>query len=183
MLGDVSSHGFSAALIMALVMAAAGIHAGLVHSPDETLVALHDSLGSELASTEMHFSVFYGILDPGRKQLSYSNAGHQHAFRIPHNGKPERLETTSPPLGLAPASAISRRMVPWVPRGDLLCLWTDGLVDARDGAGAFTEESLLQEIVARRTDSPASIVEAIFREASLVSARPVDDRTLLILRI
>ncbi len=183
MLGDVSSHGFSAALIMALVLAAAGIHAGLVHSPDEALIALHDSLGDELATTEMHVSVFYGILDPERRRLSYSNAGHQHAFRIPQDGKPERLDSTSPPLGLAPVSAIARRVVPWTPNGDLLCLWTDGLVDSRDGAGAFSEETLLQEIVARRNDPPAAIVEAIFREAALVSTRPVDDRTLLILRI
>lgn len=183
MLGDVSSHGFSAALIMALVMAAAGIHAGLVHSPDETLVALHDSLGGELASTEMHFSVFYGILDPARRRLTYSNAGHQHAFRVPLTGEPERLESTSPPLGLAPAAAIGRREVAWVPKADLLCLWTDGLVDARDGAEAFTEESLLREIVARRSETPAAIVEAIFSEANRVSSRPVDDRTLLVLRI
>lgn len=183
MLGDVSSHGFSAALIMALVMAAAGIHAGLVHSPDETLIALHDSLGSELVSTEMHFSVFYGILDPTRRRLSYANAGHQHAFRVPLDGDPERLDSTSPPLGLAPASAITRRVVPWVPKADLLCLWTDGLVDARNGAESFTEDTLLREIVSRRTESPAAIVDAIFRQASLVAPRPVDDRTLLILRI
>ncbi len=38
MLGDVSSHGFSAALVMALVMSAGGIHAGSSNTPDETLV-------------------------------------------------------------------------------------------------------------------------------------------------
>jgi serine phosphatase RsbU (regulator of sigma subunit) len=73
--------------------------------------------------------------------------------------------------------------VAWVPKADLLCLWTDGLVDARDGAEAFTEESLLREIVARRSETPAAIVEAIFSEANRVSSRPVDDRTLLVLRI
>ena len=45
MLGDVSSHGFSAALVMALVMSAAGIHAGAGNTPDETLAALLESLG------------------------------------------------------------------------------------------------------------------------------------------
>ncbi|MBW8773100.1 MAG: GAF domain-containing protein, partial [Gemmatimonadetes bacterium] len=43
MLGDVSSHGFSAALVQAMVMAAAGIHAAAVNSPDETLSLLHES--------------------------------------------------------------------------------------------------------------------------------------------
>ena len=64
MLGDVASHGFSAALVMALVMSAAGIHAATSTTPDETSAALLDSLSTELARTEMHFSVFYGVLDP-----------------------------------------------------------------------------------------------------------------------
>ncbi len=183
MLGDVSSHGFAAALIMALVMAAAGIHAELMHSPDETLVALHESLAAELASTEMHFSVFYGILDPARRRLTYANAGHHHAFRVPRHGPPERLDSTSPPLGLTTAAAIARREVAWEPGSDLLCLWTDGLVDARDGSEAFTEAGLLEAIALRRTEAPADIVAAIFREADLISLPPVDDRTLLILRI
>jgi sigma-B regulation protein RsbU (phosphoserine phosphatase) len=183
MLGDVSSHGFSAALIMALVMSAAGIHAGVMNSPDETLIALLDSLGGELASTEMFFSVFYGVLDPERGRLAYSNAGHQHAFRIPMEGEPERLASTSPPLGLAPVSSISRRVVPWSPRGDLLCLWTDGLVDSRNGGAGFTEETLLQAICARRDQPPEAIVEAVFNQAKLASPRAIDDRTLLILRI
>ena len=83
MLGDVASHGFSAALVMALVMSAAGIHAAAETTPDETLTALLDSLATELAKTEMHFSVFYGVLDPTGRRLTYASAGHPHAFRIP----------------------------------------------------------------------------------------------------
>jgi sigma-B regulation protein RsbU (phosphoserine phosphatase) len=154
-----------------------------MNSPDETLIALLDSLGGELASTEMFFSVFYGVLDPERGRLAYSNAGHQHAFRIPMEGEPERLASTSPPLGLAPVSSISRRVVPWSPRGDLLCLWTDGLVDSRNGGAGFTEETLLQAICARRDQPPEAIVEAVFNQAKLASPRAIDDRTLLILRI
>ena len=30
---------------------------------------------------------------------------------------------------------IQRRQVPWTPGDDLLALWTDGLVDARNEAG------------------------------------------------
>jgi len=184
MLGDVSSHGFSAALVMALVMSAAGIHAGAESTPDETLTALLGSLEKELASTEMFLSVFYGVLDPRNRRLTYANAGHQHAFRVPLEGEPQRLSTTAPPLGLSANSSIERRQISWVPRSDLLCLWTDGLVDARsDGGSAFTEERLLAEICHRRTEPVQSIVSAIFREADAFSPHPADDRTLLVLRI
>jgi sigma-B regulation protein RsbU (phosphoserine phosphatase) len=184
MLGDVASHGFSAALVMALVMSAAGIHAAASVTPDEALTALLDSLGPELASTEMYFSVFYGVLDPLTGRLSYSNAGHPYAFRVPRFGDPERLEATAPPLGLATAGSIQRRQVPWSIDHDLLVLWTDGLVDARNAAGeAFGEQRLLDAVCSRRTEPPESIVRAVLEEAEAFGAEPADDRTLLIMRI
>jgi phosphoserine phosphatase RsbU/P len=184
MLGDVASHGFSAALVMALVMSAAGIHAAAAVTPDETLGALLDSLSTELGTTEMYFSVFYGVLDPLAGRLSYANAGHPYAFRVPRFGEPERLEATAPPLGLAAAGSIQRRQVPWSIRHDLLVLWTDGLVDARNEAGEpFGDQRLLAEVCARRTEPPEAIVRAVLQEAEAFGARPVDDRTLLVLRI
>ena len=184
MVGDVASHGFSAALVMALVMSAAGIHAAAAVTPDETLSALLDSLSTELVTTEMYFSVFYGVLDPLAGRLSYANAGHPYAFRIPRFGEPERLEATAPPLGLAAAGSIQRRQVPWNIRHDLLVLWTDGLVDARNEAGEpFGEQRLLAEVCARRSETPEAIVSAVLAEAEAFGSKPVDDRTLLVLRI
>jgi phosphoserine phosphatase RsbU/P len=185
MLGDVASHGFSAALVMALVMSAAGIHAAASVTPDETLTALLDSLTTELAETEMYFTIFYGVIDPLSGRLSYANAGHPYAYRVPRFGEPERLEATAPPLGLAGTGTISRRQVPWSVDSDLLCLWTDGLVDARNAAGErFGEQRLLQGICARRGESPDAIVSAVLAEAdAFATAAPTDDRTLLILRM
>ena len=182
MLGDVSSHGFSAALVMALVMSAAGIHAGGGSTPDEVLASMLESLEDELASTEMFLSVFYGVLDPRNGRLIYANAGHPHAFRVPRTGDPERLPTTAPPLGLSATASIQRNQVSWVPGEDLLCLWTDGLVDQGTGSG-LNEERLLAEIVRRRTESPDSIVRAVFTEADKATVHPADDRTLLVMRI
>ena len=66
----------------------------------------------------------------------------------------------------------------------MLCLWTDGLVDARAADGTvFSEERLLHEICRRRTLAPEAIVQAVFREADLFMPDPTDDRSLLILRI
>ena len=183
MMGDVSSHGYSAALIAALVMAAAGIHAAASLTPDETLAALQESLATELATTEMFFSVFYGVLDPLTRRLSYANAGHQHAFRVPRIGMPERLETTAPPLGLGPPGAIHRKQLPWTFGTDLLVLWTDGLVDARNDAGEpFGETRLLDRVCAMRSETPEAIVRGVLEEAEAFGSRPIDDRTILVMR-
>jgi phosphoserine phosphatase RsbU/P len=184
MLGDVASHGFSAALVMALVMSAAGIHAAASVTPDETLTALLDSLSTELAETEMYFSVFYGVLDPLTGRLAYASAGHPYAFRVPRFGDPERLDATAPPLGLATVGSIQRRQVPWNVGHDLLVLWTDGLVDARNESGdAFGEQRLLEQVCALRDQSPETIVQAVLAQADAFGSRPTDDRTLLVLRI
>lgn len=183
MLGDVSSHGFSAALVMALVLSAAGVHASAPITPDETLAAMLEGLSGELARTEMYLTVFYGVLDRARCQLIYANAGHPHAFRIGPAGS-ERLGATAPPLGLAGVGDIQRRVVEWDVANDLLCLWTDGLEDARNAAGEKFGEGRVLEIVSRLHDeTPETIVDAVLGEAGAFAAGHGDDRTMLVLRL
>lgn len=182
MLGDISSHGFSAALVMALVLSAAGIHAGAASTPDETLAALLESLAGELTRTEMYLSVFYGVIDPKTARLCYANAGHPHAFRINAAGQ-TRLEATAPPLGLATSESIRRELIDWA-LDDLLCLWTDGLVDARSATGeAFGEPRLLATLSRLRESAPDDIVAAVMDEVNAFAGPGGDDRTLLVLRL
>src|SRR2546426_4357195 len=82
MIGDVSSHGFGAALIMALAMAASGIHAETAESPHEALRRLEMSLAEELAETEMFLTLCYAVADPANGTLTFANAGHPHAFLV-----------------------------------------------------------------------------------------------------
>ena len=70
MIGDVSSHGYRAALIMALAMSASAIHAQSTLDPGAMLHALLESLSDELSSTEMFITVFYGVVD---KQAGYAD--------------------------------------------------------------------------------------------------------------
>lgn len=182
MLGDVSSHGFSAALIMALVVSAAGIHAAASFTPDETLAALLESLAPELTRTEMYLTVFYGVLDPGAASLTFANAGHAHAFRI-RRDLAERLGATAPPLGLAGAG-IGRRQVPWSREDDVLCLWTDGLQEARSADGVpFGEERVVASLQRLAASDPEDIVAGVMAEVDAYAPRRGDDRTLLVLRL
>jgi len=184
MLGDVSSHGFGAALVQAMVIAAAGIHAGGSATPNETLERLLHSIEADLASTEMYLTVFYGVLDPRARQLSYASAGHPHAWRIPGSGPPDRLEATAPPLGLSAKGNIELSQVPWVMGEDLLCLCSDGLLDARDAEGeSFGADRLLEGIAKRRQQPAEEIVSALIAELNAFAPHPADDITLLVLRI
>ena len=184
MLGDVASHGLSAALIAAEVLAAAGIHANSTTPPDEMLTLLRDSLAAELEKTEMYLSIFYGILDPTAGRLVYASAGHPHAFRVPRDGAAERLEPTAPPLGLVDAGRFARKMVPWQFSTDLLVLFTDGLQDHAAPSGErFGEARILARVEADRRREPQVIVDRVFHELAEFGEGTTDDRTLLVLRM
>jgi sigma-B regulation protein RsbU (phosphoserine phosphatase) len=180
MFGDVSSHGFAAALIMALVLAAAGIHAATSEGPEEVLRRLRESVASELEETEMHLSMFYGVADRDARRLRYANAGHPHAFRLDKNGAARRLEATLPPLGLAPHQRITAAEVPWK-KGDLLLLFSDGMLEGRSaGGGRIAEHELVQIAVTLRQRPAQAIVQAVLERAGTGPA--ADDRTILVLK-
>jgi sigma-B regulation protein RsbU (phosphoserine phosphatase) len=190
MVGDVSSHGISAALVMALILSAAGIHLASARGPAEALSKLRGSLLGKLSETEMYASVCYAVVDRRAGTLTFANLGHPHAFLLrgggeaPHTASvPLRLEATAPPLGLGRGAPIGQQTVPWNDRSDLLCLWTDGLVDtaAPDGS-RFGEERLLQQIAALRAHPPQEIVDRVIAEVERVGTPPADDRTLLVMR-
>lgn len=182
MIGDVSSHGFSAALIMALTMSAIAIYAQESGPPAGVLRGVHDALIKELESTEMYLTLFYGVLDPAAGRLVYANAGHPHAFHVAEDGTCTRLGATSPPLGIAPADSFGEAEVSWGGGRDLVCLLTDGLTDVYpdrgDGPG---EQSLIGEVI-RIRDRPLDEILDVLFSAPKTEGIPSDDRTALLVR-
>ena len=184
MIGDVSSHGYRAALIMALAMSATAIHAQGSSDPAATLAAVLRSLREELTSTEMFISTFYAVVDPWRGELHYANAGHPHAFVLGEDGTLERLPAGAPPLGmvdLAPPAAVR----PWAAEHDLLLLFTDGVSDARDHDGArLGEAPVLDAAAAARAGGPDAVAARIFDalDAHTGDAPLRDDVTVVVVR-
>ncbi|MEJ7812926.1 MAG: GAF domain-containing SpoIIE family protein phosphatase [Gemmatimonadaceae bacterium] len=183
MIADVSSHGYRAALIMALAMSASAIHAQAMTDPGATLAALLASLREELLTTEMFISVFYGVVDTASGTLQFANCGHPHAFLLHPSGAPSRLEATAPPLGLVeePPGAATRA---WGAE-DTLLLFTDGVTDATDRLGArYGEEPVLEIASAHRHEDPQTLLARIFAGVSEFAADTVqrDDQTCVLLR-
>lgn len=184
MVGDVSGHGYRAALIMALAMSASAIHAQSARDPGEMLSMLLGTLREELSTTEMYISIFFGVIDHAAGRLRFANTGHPHAFVIEKNGTARRLNADSPPLGLSDQVPGAESM-PWRKGEDILVLFTDGIVDSRNAAGdRIGEQPVLDVIVGNRAMSPSAIVDSVFALLSAHSgdAPSPDDLTLLVLR-
>lgn len=184
MIGDVSGHGYRAALIMALAMSAAAIHAQNAADPGQMLSMLLGTLREELATTEMFISMFFGVLEKKTATIRYSNTGHPHAFIFGPAGAPRRLEAHGPPLGMTDEIA-SAASVPWRKGEDLLVLFTDGITDARNPSGARLGEQRVLDVIDRhRTLQPEEILKHVFDMLGDYTggAPSDDDLTLLVLR-
>lgn len=181
MLGDVSSHGYSAGLIMALTMSAASLVVRERDRPGAVLRGIHQELVRKLESTDMYMTLCYAVLDPGGDSLCYANAGHPHAFRIGHSTA-DRLEALNPPLGLAEFGQYEERELTWSPGRDTLLMFTDGLSETMRAEELWSDD-LFFETVRGAADVPArELVDRLFAIASASGAPPADDRTALVLK-
>ena len=183
MIGDVSGHGFPAALIMALVMSAAAISAQQGGAPATVLEYLDQAIGDELESTEMYLSLCYCVLSPGAPEVVFANAGHPHAFVVEPGGTARRLRATDPPMGIGGAPFREAR-AKWTPGEDLLLLFTDGLSDTVARRGRKSGEDLVLKTVLDNHREPAvEILDRLFEmSARSVPLIPADDRTAVVVR-
>ncbi len=182
LIGDVSGHGYQAALVMALALSAAGIHIRAANDPADTLSAVAGSLLSELESTEMSVTMCYCIIDEASGTLSYSNAGHPHVFVQNADGELNRLLAQSPPIGFADAS-LPGDVLEWGPGFRLVC-FTDGVADARNTRNArLGEDAILEILRSAGPDVPPTavldrIMETVGRHTMGTILR--DDITVLV---
>jgi len=169
---------------MAHVIAAAGIIAQSAREPERALRRLFEVIGGELARTEMHVSIFYGIIDPRRGTLRFANAGHPQAFLVAAGGDPIRLKATAPPLGLGDLRLLKGEKLPWQAGQDLLCVFSDGFSETAGATGErYGEDRVLSVVRAHATLPAPQIVEAAFADVEAYATGPADDdRTMVLVR-
>ena len=184
MIGDVSGHGYQAALIMALTMSASAIHAQGTDDPAEMLRRLYKSVKEELNTTEMFVSALYAVIDSNAGVLRFGNTGHPHAFIVRHSGAIERLMAGGPPLGMVDEAPASETRA-WTAGQDLLVLFTDGITDTRNRAGArLDEQPVLECVRTHRHEEPSAIAARVFAllEDFTGDVPQLDDLTLVLLK-
>lgn len=188
--GDVSGKGLPAALLMGLlhgaVRFAAGIWNGQNHA--ELMAHLNELLWAR-TSAEQYATLFWAYYDPESHMLRYVNAGHLPPLlvRVDHAGETqvERLDKGGLVIGLLPGASYEQGEVPLSP-GDLLVLYSDGLVEAADASGTEFGELRLVRILKTSRHHPAAEIQRLILEQvrTHVGDKPFDDDlTLLVVRI
>lgn len=181
MLGDVSSHGYSAGLIMALTMSAASITVREREEPSEVLRGIHHELVRKLESTEMYMTLCYAVLDPGAGKIRYANAGHPHAFLVSAT-EVQRLDALNPPLGIAEFDAYSQKEIEWTQGQDMLLMFTDGISECLESDRMWSDESLTRMAMEQSGASAQEVLDRVFELAEAPGGVAADDRTALVVK-
>ena len=189
-LGDVSGHGISAALLMGLIHGAMNSPPWGVsqEDPHDAAAGLNDLLLTK-SSGERFASLFWCSYDPASRTLRYINAGHLPPLWIrAQPGGPvrvDRLAEGGPLLGVLSTAAY--RTVPIEAQaGDVLVLFSDGIVEAMNSRGEpFGEERLIVTASAHQEQPARAICDEILAavRAFLGNAPAQDDQTLLVVRL
>jgi len=163
-MGDVSGHGFSAALLMAKTRAYLRAVARASMGLNDTLSALNAFLFEDTES-ERFVTLMLVLLDPVRRSIVYSSAGHIDGYVLDGSGKLKHvLRSTGPALGIFGEAEFPPSPELPLTGGDLLLLLTDGIGEARREDGAFFEtERILRAVADARQEDASAIIHRLHR--------------------
>ncbi|NIQ40425.1 MAG: SpoIIE family protein phosphatase [Proteobacteria bacterium] len=183
-IGDVAGKGMSAAMFMGIVRSI--IRAESTESADAAEVMRKSNrLVCLDAKSGMFVTVFYATFDEKTAMLEYCNAGHTYPLLYdPRTEMFEYLNTEGRPLGIAKESTYkskTRRLE----RGQIVVLFTDGIVESVDASKTPFGEERIREVIAKSSEaSPKEIIERIKEAITTHSekAPQSDDMTLIVLK-
>lgn len=183
-IGDVSGHGLSTGLVMAMVKAA--ITTLVEEGADETSL-FHRLNELVFRSTERRafMTLAFTLFDLDRRTIRHTNAGHLYPYLLRRNATaPIAIESPSLPLGVR-ATLEAHTVEVELQEGDAIVYLSDGIVEAQDENGeplGFDElESLLGNYTnASPSDIRDAILDAVARHSGTRAAD--DDRTVMIVK-
>ena len=184
--GDVSGHGISAALLMAatrgMIRADADYHA-------DDLSGLFQSLNARLVAEtvdDRFVTLFCGLLDDSARTLAWASAGHEPSIWYhAESGRLEELSSTGMPLGIVAETTFEQSGPIQLQPGDILVAGTDGISEALNSQGEFFgHERFLETIAANADHSAEAICDAVLTSVIMFTqdAARTDDITLIVVK-
>ena len=171
LVGDVSGHGIQAARTATFVKDVVHAFAHQSVRPHEVV----ESTNTLLVEKDLpgFVTLFLGILDTETGTLRYVSAGHPETFLRRTSGEPQLLGSGSSPLGIFPDASWKPGIVHLEP-GDLLLLYTDGVLEARRNGELFGLKRL-ESVLKRKRLSVERLPHAVLDEVLAFSGGRLRD--------
>lgn len=177
LIADVSGHGVPAALIASMVKMAATAQRSQAEHPARLLAGMNAAL---CGNTQGQFvTAAYVHLDAQAQELRYAAAGHP-AMLLLRGGEVTEVAENGLLLAATDEAQYTERSMT-LECGDRLLLYTDGLVEAKDGQGQmFGDQALAAELQKAAKLTPAEAVERIIAKVQSWGVSQEDDLTALV---
>lgn len=182
---DVSGHGLASGLLMSSFL-------GMLRTQDRAHMhpaAIADRANhyvcQEVGTAGHYVTALYARLSPDGRRLAYTALGHPAPLRWRRGEVSALPVATGLPAGMNPGEHYPELIAPIEP-GDVLLFYTDGLIEARDPAGAmFGQAGLMRALERLAPASPSRILEGLFDAVSAFSADAPssDDQTAIVLAL
>jgi len=183
---DSMGKGMPAALLMTTVRATWRSQSNSnPNSPGHALESINQAVYPDLKAAEAFVTAFAATYDPAKSSFRYSNAGHNPPiFRPGSTPEYRELDVGNIPVGFFPDVSFPEDEF-HVREGDVIVIYTDGVVEATDRhKNLFGFERLCDLVDQNHNLSAEDIKNVILSEVdSYTSSAPqTDDITLLVLK-
>jgi sigma-B regulation protein RsbU (phosphoserine phosphatase) len=166
-IGDVTGHGFGAALLMAGTRAYVRSFAKSFPDLSSLLNHVNRSLAEDVWGREQYVTLLVVRLDSRKRTMEYSSAGHEPCYLLSSSGEILRtMESMGPPLGLFPDREYSPSEIIPLNNGDTIVLVTDGVSEAvNHDWNQFGADRALQFIRQHQGESSQALVLGVYNAA------------------
>jgi sigma-B regulation protein RsbU (phosphoserine phosphatase) len=186
-IGDVAGHGLSAGVIMLMIQSSVQslVRLSPRANPRDLVCALNSALYENVHNRmkrDEHVTFCLARYSPDGR-IVFAGA-HENILICRANGQCESIPPNGVWLGiLEDISTVTPETAVQLGPGDLMLLFSDGVIEADDGARKrFGFERLQELLVTNRERSPQEIRDAIVDAVLRWGGRPDDDVTLLVVR-
>lgn len=181
---DVAGKSIPAALLMATFQASLRTITGEGVSLRELVTRLNRYATAHSLDGRRFTTALLAEYDPATRRIEYINAGHNSPVLRRKDGTIERLETGGVPLGIESGSKYEIGSTDLAP-GDLLLLFTDGMVDAFNENGEeFGDPRLVSSMNPLEGQTARQSLQFLMQQVDTFvgATRQFDDITCLVLR-
>jgi len=184
LIADVSGHGIPAAIISAMFKMAFSMHRGECADPGMLLTVTESALRGKVYG--QFITACYARIDPERMTMATANAGHW-APLVCSGENGDVYEVRARGRAMGPLPGVGFPVVETaLARGDRIVLYTDGIIECRDPAGAmFGEERFHRLIREGRAYPPGEFIDRVLEAVAAWSGLPdsanqEDDITMVV---
>jgi sigma-B regulation protein RsbU (phosphoserine phosphatase) len=178
-IADVAGKGMPAALLMSNLQAAVRAFARDAADPASICTSVNRLLCRHMVLGRF-ITLCFAWIDPVRRTLAYTNAGHNPPVLVRADGRVDHLAEAGVVMGVFPDAAYATVAVD-LAAGDRLLFFTDGITEARSAAGEeFGDARVAAAAVAARACPADALKDHVIAAVDAFTGGVFDDDATLI---